>query len=77
VAGSLSEMVIPDRSHFFLSSGSDTHHRLLVFWKFLIIFKFLYLLIRWSPDGNLLASGDDESVIIVWQLKQVSSMKLL
>ena len=24
---------------------------------------------RWSPDGSLLASGDDESVIIVWQLR--------
>jgi hypothetical protein len=28
--------------------------------------------LRWSPDGSLLASGDDESVIIVWQLKPVS-----
>jgi len=26
-------------------------------------------IVRWSPDGKLLASGDDESVIIVWQLK--------
>eukprot|EP00092_Neocalanus_flemingeri_P016294 GFUD01017639.1.p1 GENE.GFUD01017639.1~~GFUD01017639.1.p1 ORF type:complete len:619 (-),score=181.80 GFUD01017639.1:307-2163(-) len=26
-------------------------------------------IVRWSPDGSLLASGDDESVIIVWQLK--------
>lgn len=27
-------------------------------------------IVRWSPDGSLLASGDDESVIIIWQLKQ-------
>jgi chromatin assembly factor 1 subunit B len=27
-------------------------------------------IVRWSPDGTLLASGDDESVIILWQLKQ-------
>ena len=26
-------------------------------------------IVRWSPDGSLLASGDDESVIIVWHLK--------
>lgn len=26
-------------------------------------------IVRWSPDGTLLASGDDESVIIVWQLR--------
>jgi len=26
-------------------------------------------IVRWSPDGSLLASGDDESVIIVWQLR--------
>jgi len=26
-------------------------------------------IVRWSPDGTLLASGDDESVIIVWHLK--------
>jgi len=26
-------------------------------------------IVRWSPDGNLLASGDDESVIILWTLK--------
>ena len=26
-------------------------------------------IVRWSPDGKLLASGDDESVIIVWHLK--------
>jgi len=25
--------------------------------------------VRWSPDGGLLASGDDESVIIIWQMK--------
>ena len=24
--------------------------------------------VRWSPDGSLLASGDDESVIIVWKV---------
>jgi len=26
-------------------------------------------IVRWSPDGSFLASGDDESVIIVWQLR--------
>jgi len=26
-------------------------------------------IVRWSPDGSMLASGDDESVIIVWQLR--------
>lgn len=26
-------------------------------------------IVRWSPDGSLLASGDDESVIIVWHLR--------
>ena len=26
-------------------------------------------IVRWSPDGSLLASGDDESIIIVWQLR--------
>ena len=26
-------------------------------------------IVRWSPDGGLLASGDDESIIIVWQLR--------
>ena len=26
-------------------------------------------IVRWSPEGGLLASGDDESVIIVWHLK--------
>ena len=26
-------------------------------------------IVRWSPDGALLASGDDESIIIVWQLR--------
>ena len=26
-------------------------------------------IVRWSGDGSLLASGDDESVIIVWHLK--------
>jgi len=25
--------------------------------------------VRWSPDGSLLASGDDENVIIIWQMK--------
>lgn len=25
--------------------------------------------VRWSPSGELLASGDDESVIFVWKLK--------
>lgn len=30
-------------------------------------------IVRWSPDGSLLASGDDESVIIVWQLKPSAS----
>ncbi|XP_023329591.1 chromatin assembly factor 1 subunit B [Eurytemora carolleeae] len=30
-------------------------------------------IVRWSPDGDILASGDDESVIILWQLKQGSS----
>ena len=27
-------------------------------------------IVRWSPDGTLLASGDDESVIIVWQQRE-------
>ena len=26
-------------------------------------------IVRWSSDGSLLASGDDESIIIVWQLR--------
>ena len=26
-------------------------------------------IVRWSPDGSLLASGDDESVIMVWTLR--------
>jgi len=26
-------------------------------------------IVRWSPDGSLLASGDDESIIIVWTMK--------
>jgi len=30
-------------------------------------------IVRWSPDGNILASGDDESYIILWQLKQSPS----
>lgn len=25
--------------------------------------------VRWSPNGELLASGDDESVIFIWKLK--------
>lgn len=25
--------------------------------------------VRWSPSGELLASGDDESVIFIWKLK--------
>lgn len=25
--------------------------------------------VRWSPSGELLASGDDESVIFVWKMK--------
>lgn len=25
--------------------------------------------VRWSPNGELLASGDDESVIMIWKLK--------
>lgn len=25
--------------------------------------------VRWSPNGELLASGDDESVILIWKLK--------
>lgn len=27
-------------------------------------------IVRWSPDGQLLASGDDESIIIIWKLKE-------
>jgi len=27
-------------------------------------------IVRWSPDGHMLASGDDESVIIVWKMKE-------
>jgi len=27
-------------------------------------------IVRWSPDGSLLASGDDESVIILWQQRE-------
>lgn len=27
-------------------------------------------IVRWSPDGKMLASGDDESVIIVWKMKE-------
>lgn len=27
-------------------------------------------IVRWSPDGTLLASGDDESVIILWQQRE-------
>lgn len=30
-------------------------------------------IVRWSPDGSILASGDDASHIILWQLKQGSS----
>lgn len=26
--------------------------------------------VRWSPSGELLASGDDESVIFVWKKKE-------
>ena len=26
-------------------------------------------IVRWSSDGSLLASGDDESIIIIWQLR--------
>lgn len=25
--------------------------------------------VRWSPNGELLASGDDESVIFIWKQK--------
>ena len=25
-------------------------------------------IVRWSPDGQLLASGDDESIIIIWKV---------
>lgn len=25
--------------------------------------------VRWSPNGQLLASGDDESIIFIWQQK--------
>lgn len=25
--------------------------------------------VRWSPSGEFLASGDDESVIFIWKLK--------
>ena len=25
-------------------------------------------IVRWSPDGHLLASGDDESIIIIWKV---------
>ena len=24
-------------------------------------------IVRWSPDGQLLASGGDESIIIIWK----------
>jgi len=27
-------------------------------------------IVRWSPDGGMLASGDDESIIIIWQRKE-------
>lgn len=27
-------------------------------------------IVRWSPDGQLLASGDDESIIIIWKMKE-------
>jgi len=27
-------------------------------------------IVRWSPNGKLLASGDDESIIILWQMKE-------
>lgn len=27
-------------------------------------------IVRWSPNGQFLASGDDESVIIVWKMKE-------
>jgi len=27
-------------------------------------------IVRWSPDGGMLASGDDESIIIIWQKKE-------
>lgn len=27
-------------------------------------------IVRWSPDGRMLASGDDESIIIIWQMKE-------
>lgn len=30
-------------------------------------------IVRWSNDGSLLASGDDESIIIVWQLRHGES----
>lgn len=29
-------------------------------------------MVRWSPSGELLASGDDESVIFVWTLRSDS-----
>lgn len=25
--------------------------------------------VRWSPSGEMLASGDDESIIFIWTLK--------
>lgn len=28
--------------------------------------------VRWSPSGEYLASGDDESVIFIWKLKSES-----
>jgi len=28
--------------------------------------------VRWSPSGDLLASGDDESVIFIWKQKEES-----
>lgn len=31
--------------------------------------------VRWSPNGELLASGDDESVILIWRLKADSEVR--
>ena len=34
-------------------------------------------IVRWSPDGQLLASGDDESIIIIWKVVDAVETLLL
>ena len=49
----------------------------MVTWQSCVRHQRAVNIVRWSPDGQLLASGDDESIIIIWKVVDVALLKKL